>query len=98
MHPKDIKIEDYTYALPDDRIAKYPLAARDASKLLIYKNGTITEDIYANIAAHIPADTLMVFNQSKVVHARLLFKKPSGGMIEVFCLAPGGQYADIQMA
>jgi len=98
MHPKDIRIQDYTYNLPDERIAKYPLATRDASKLLIYQNGLITEDTYANIADHIPADSLMVFNQTKVVHARLLFKKPSGGMIEVFCLAPDGQYADIQAA
>ena len=98
MHPKNIRIEDYTYALPDERIAKYPLKTRDASKLLIYKNGLITEDVYANIAEHIHADTLMVFNQTKVVHARLLFKKPSGGVIEVFCLAPAEQYADIQTA
>ncbi len=88
MNPRDIHIADYTYTLGDDRIAKYPLAARDASKLLIFENGTITEDTYRNIATHIPAETLMVFNQTRVVHARLLFKKPTGGMIEVFCLAP----------
>jgi len=98
MHPKDLRIEDYTYLLPDDRIAKYPLATRDASKLLIYKDGDISEDIYHNIATHIPADTLMVFNQTKVVHARLLFTKPSGGVIEVFCLTPHDQYTDIQTA
>ena len=97
-HPKYLRIEDYTYLLPDDRIAKYPLVARDASKLLIYKDGTITEDIYRNIATHIPANTLMVFNQTKVVHARLLFTKPSGGVIEVFCLSPHDQYTDIQTA
>ena len=98
MHPKYLRIEDYTYSLPDERVAKYPLAERDASKLLIYQNGAITEDIYRNIAAHIPSQTMMVFNQTKVVHARLLFKKPSGGVIEVFCLAPHAQYADIQTA
>ena len=98
MHPKDLRIEDYTYGLPDDRIAKYPLAIRDASKLLIYKEGVITEDNYRNIAKHIPADTLMVFNQTKVVHARLLFTKPSGSVIEVFCLSPHNQYMDIQTA
>jgi S-adenosylmethionine:tRNA ribosyltransferase-isomerase len=98
MHPRDIKIEDFTYELPDERIAKYPLAERDASKLLIYKNSNIVEDSYRNLAAHIPADTLMVFNQTKVVHARLLFTKPSGGVIEVFCLAPHSRYADIQTA
>ena len=98
MHPKDIKIEEYSYSLPDERIAKYPLAERDASKLLIYKGGSITEDIYRNLSTHIPADTLMVFNQTKVVHARLLFTKPSGGVIEVFCLSPHDQYTDIQTA
>lgn len=98
MHPKELRIEDYTYLLPDERIAKYPLATRDASKLLIYKNGEITEDNYRNIAQHIPSHTLMVFNQTKVVHARLLFTKPSGGVIEVFCLSPHNQYMDIQTA
>jgi S-adenosylmethionine:tRNA ribosyltransferase-isomerase len=88
MHPRDIRIQDYTYSLPDERIAKYPAEQRDASKLLVYKDGTITDDSYRNIAAQIPAGALMVFNQSKVIHARLLFKKPSGGVIEVFCLSP----------
>ena len=98
MHPKNLRIEDYTYQLPDKRIAKYPLPERDASKLLIYKEGGISEDVYRNIANNIPDDTLMVFNQTKVVNARLLFKKPSGSSIEVFCLAPYGQHADIQTA
>lgn len=98
MHPKYLRIDNFTYALPDDRIAKYPLAERDASKLLVFKDGNISEDAYRNIAGHIPADTLMVFNQTKVVHARLLFKKPTGGVIEVFCLAPAPQYSDIQTA
>ncbi len=98
MNPKNLRIEDYTYPLPDERIAKYPLAARDASKLLVYKEGIISEDVYKNISKHIPSDTLMVFNQTKVVHARLLFKKPSGGVIEVFCLAPHKQYDGIQTA
>ena len=98
MHPKNLRIENYTYNLPEERIARYPLEERDASKLLIYDNGTIAEDIYKNIAAHIPSGTLMVFNQTKVVNARLLFKKPSGSVIEVFCLAPGAAYADIQTA
>ncbi|MCW3123746.1 MAG: S-adenosylmethionine tRNA ribosyltransferase [Flavipsychrobacter sp.] len=98
MHPKELRIEDFIYPLPDERIAKHPLQERDASKLLIYKEGTITENIYTNIADNIPADSLMVFNQTKVVNARLLFKKPSGSTIEVFCLAPNGQYADIQTA
>jgi S-adenosylmethionine:tRNA ribosyltransferase-isomerase len=91
MHPKDLRIEDFTYDLPDDRIARYPLEVRDASKLLIYRNENISEDVYRSIAGHIEPGALMVYNQTKVVHARLLFKKPSGGMIEVFCLAPHGQ-------
>ncbi len=98
MHPRHLRIEDYTYPLPDERIAKYPLAERDASKLLIYEDGVITEDIYRNISEHLPAGSLVVFNQTRVVHARLLFQKPSGGAIEVFCLAPHSQYADIQTA
>src|SRR5579871_6561772 len=98
MHPQDLRIEDFTYQLPDERIAKYPLAERDASKLLVYKEGLITEGIYRNISAHIPSNTLMVFNQTKVVHARLLFKKPSGGVIEVFCLSPADEQADVQTA
>ena len=97
MHPKDIRIEDYTYLLPDERIAKYPLERRDASKLLVYNGGVISEDTYAHLAQHVPADTLMVFNQTKVVHARLLFKKPTGGAIEIFCLAPADNM-DIQTA
>ncbi len=98
MHPKELRIQDYTYSLPDERIAKYPLQERDSSKLLVYRHGDMTEDTYRNIAAHIPAGTLMVFNQAKVVHARLLFKKATGGAIEVFCLAPHERYADIQTA
>jgi S-adenosylmethionine:tRNA ribosyltransferase-isomerase len=98
MHPKDLKIEDYTYELPDERIAKYPLAERDASKLLVYNKGQLTEDIYRNIAQHIPEGTLMVFNRTKVVQARLLFNKETGGVIEVFCLEPHEQYSDVQTA
>lgn len=98
MHPKELSIADYTYELPDEKVARYPLQVRDASKLLIYKNGQLTEDTYQNIASHIPHSTLMVFNQTKVVHARLLFRKDSGSLIEVFCLEPGDEYADIQTA
>ncbi len=98
MHPKNLRIEDFNYPLSDDRIARYPLVERDASKLLIYNEGKITEDLYRNISEHIPSGSLMVFNQTKVVHARLLFKKPSGGAIEVFCLAPHEHYSDIQAA
>ncbi len=83
-HPKNLRIEDFTYQLAEERIARHPLNDRDASKLLIYKNGTITEDIYKNISLHIPSETLMVFNQTRVVNARLLLKKNTGSIIEVF--------------
>lgn len=89
-HPKELAIKDFTYDLPDERIAKYPLPQRDESKLLVYKNGVIAEDVYKNIANHIPADSLLIFNNTKVVEARLLFQKPTGGVIEIFCLEPFG--------
>jgi S-adenosylmethionine:tRNA ribosyltransferase-isomerase len=98
QNPQDIRIEEYNYDLPAERIAKYPLSKRDASKLLIYKEGIIAEDAYRNISAHIPSDSLLVFNQTKVIHARLLFRKPSGAVIEVFCLEPHEQYPDVQAA
>ena len=88
MHPKNLSIKNYTYDLPDELIAKYPLPQRDASKLLIYKDGQIAEDIYKNIAQHIPSNSLLIFNNTKVVEARLLFQKPTGGVIELFCLEP----------
>jgi S-adenosylmethionine:tRNA ribosyltransferase-isomerase len=96
MHPKNLRIEDHTYHLPDERIAKHPLEERDASKLLIYRDGDITADTYRNIAMYVQGGSCMVFNQTKVVHARLLFKKESGSTIEVFCLAP--EAGDIQTA
>ncbi len=88
MHPKNISILDYTYALPDEKIALHPAAERDSSKLLIYQNGQIKQDIYKNIAAHLPANSLLVFNNTKVINARLLFTKPTGGVIEIFLLEP----------
>lgn len=98
MHPKELSIIDFTYDLPDERIARYPLAERDQSKLLIYSNGQITETIYAELAEQIPSNSLLVFNNTKVVEARLLFEKPNGGRIEIFCLEPHEQYGDITTA
>ncbi len=98
MHPKNLSITDYTYSLPEERIANYPLAERDASKLLIYQDGNIREDVYKNVADHIPADSLLLFNDTKVIEARLLFQKPTGGVIEIFCLEPHEQYPDITTA
>lgn len=91
MHPKNISILDFTYHLPEEKIAAFPLAERDASKLLVYKGGEITEDVYRNIATHIPSGSLLVFNNTKVIQARILFQKPTGGVIEIFCLEPYGE-------
>lgn len=88
MHPKDIAIVDFTYDLPNEKIAVFPLANRDTSKLLVYKDNNIQQDIYQNIAAHLPQNSLLIFNNTKVIAARILFKKPTGGIIEIFCLEP----------
>ena len=98
MHPKNLQISDFTYTLPDERIASHPLAQRDESKLLVYKNGLIEESIYRDIDQFLPAGSLLIFNNTKVVEARLLFEKSSGGVIEIFCLEPADQYADIASA
>jgi S-adenosylmethionine:tRNA ribosyltransferase-isomerase len=96
--PKNISLKDYTYNLPEERIASHPLAQRDASELLIYQRGVIEENTYSYIATYIPANSLLIFNDTKVIEARLLFQKPTGGVIEIFCLAPHEQYADITTA
>jgi S-adenosylmethionine:tRNA ribosyltransferase-isomerase len=98
MHPKDLSITDFTYELPNDRIAKYPLAERDNSKLLVFKNGIITESTYRSIDQFLPANTLLVFNNTKVVEARLIFQKATGALIEIFCLEPTDDYPDITTA
>ena len=90
MEPK-IKIQDFSYDLPDERIAKYPLERRDASKLLIYNkggNGDINESFFFTLSSYVPNGSLMVFNNTKVVPARLFFKKETGAVIEIFCLEP----------
>ena len=83
-----ININDFDYPLPDERIAKFPLEHRDSSKLLVYRNGEITERHFADIGEELPSDTLFVFNNTKVVRARLVMHKPSGARVEVFCLEP----------
>ena len=87
MEPK-IKIQDYTYNLPDERIAKYPLQERDQSKLLVFDAGKIEEKRFVDLPENLPSGSLMVFNNTKVVPARLFFKKSSGAVIEIFCLEP----------
>jgi S-adenosylmethionine:tRNA ribosyltransferase-isomerase len=98
INPKDISISDYQYTLPEKKIAKYPLAGRDESKLLIYQDGNIGSDIYRNIADYLPQDTLLVFNDTRVIEARILFQKPSGGIIEIFCLEPAGEIRETSLA
>lgn len=88
MNTKEIRIEDYDYPLPDERIAKYPLARRDESKLLLYKEGHVGESLFKRIADYLPAGALMVFNNTRVIQARLLFHKETGARVEVFCLEP----------
>ncbi|MEO6219678.1 MAG: S-adenosylmethionine:tRNA ribosyltransferase-isomerase, partial [Ginsengibacter sp.] len=75
MHPKNISINNFDYILPEEKIAIYPLEQRDESKLLIYKNGKIEEDIYKNISNYLPEKCFLVFNDTKVIKARLLFQK-----------------------
>ncbi len=87
-NPKHIRIADYAYPLPDERIAKYPLADRDASKLLLYRHGEIAEDVFHHLPDFIPSGELLVFNNTKVIQARLHFHKATGALIEVFCLEP----------
>jgi S-adenosylmethionine:tRNA ribosyltransferase-isomerase len=84
----DIHIKDLSYELPEDRIAKYPLAERDTSKLLVYKKGDISHDVFRNITAYLPQGALMVYNNTRVIQARLFFQKESGARIEVFLLEP----------
>ena len=86
--PQKIRIEDYNYNLPDDHIAKYPLIKRDCSKLLVYKDEKITDAVFSNLPDFLPDNTLMVFNNTKVIQARLRFQKTTGAQIEIFCLEP----------
>lgn len=85
---KHIKIEDYNYSLPDDRIAKFPLPVRDNSKLLIYKHGSISESHFHSLPDFLDTGRLMIFNNTKVIQARLHFRKETGALIEIFCLEP----------
>lgn len=88
MDTKHIKIADYNYALPDERIAKFPLAQRDESKLLVYQDGHISEDSFCRLTRHLPQGALMVFNNTRVIQARIRFRKETGSLIEIFLLEP----------
>ena len=88
MDPRHIHISDYNYPLPDERIAKFPIAQRDHSKLLIYNKGEVSSDVFYNLPQYLPKGALMVFNNTKVIQARMHFRKDTGALIEVFLLEP----------
>jgi S-adenosylmethionine:tRNA ribosyltransferase-isomerase len=96
--PQTISITSYDYDLPEGRIAQYPLDQRDRSKILVYRKGEISQDIFSSIADHLPGNGLLIFNETRVVHARLLFRKPGGSQVEIFCLEPGSNIKDPQLA
>lgn len=85
---RNIKISEFTYELPEERIAQYPLQERDHSNLLVWEKGNIKKDLFKNISNYIPAGSMLVFNNTRVIHARLFFRKETGAKIEVFCLEP----------
>ena len=94
MNIQEIKISQFNYPLPDQRIAKFPMAERDHSKLLLYRHGQVSEDVFYNLPQYLPKGALMVFNNTKVIQARLHFRKsdaegnPTGALIEIFLLEP----------
>ena len=94
---QNIKIADFTYDLPDERIAKYPLSERDNSKLLVWQNGIIKNNTFNNCVEYLPENAQHVFNNTRVIHARLFFRKETGAKIEIFCLEPI-KPADYQIA
>jgi S-adenosylmethionine:tRNA ribosyltransferase-isomerase len=94
---KNIRIEEFDYPLPDEKIAKYPLEQRDKSKLLIYRNSSIIEDTFTNLPNILPTGAHLVFNNTRVIPARLHFRKTTGASIEIFCLEPA-EPSDYQLA
>jgi len=88
MHPRDLSIQDFTYALPNERIAQQPLAVRDGSKLLVYRSGAISDGVFRELPEQLPPNALLVLNRTKVVNARILFQRETGAGIEVLCLSP----------
>jgi len=94
MHPKNLHIKDFNYDLPKEKIALHPANPRDKAKLLIYQQDEILEDSYTNLIRYLPEKSVLVFNDTKVVNACIHFPKPTGAVIEVFCLEPYGTYTD----
>ncbi len=98
MHPRQIAITDYTYDLPENLIAFYPLPNRDSSKLLVYKNAVLKETVFSNLPEELPEDCSLFFNNTKVINARLSFFKSTGSRIEIFCLEPAGKLTDYSLS
>lgn len=98
MQPQQFQMKDYTYDLPESKIAKYPLAERDSSKLLVYRNGEIVDDTYKHLYRHLPENALLIFNNTKVIQARLIFTTSKGAKIEIFCLEPAEENAELTSA
>lgn len=98
MSTFNINMSEYDYALPDAQIAYEPAEPRDASRLLIVKDNVVSESIFSNIANHLPSNSLLVWNNTRVIHARLIFFKESGARIEVFCLEPVSPEREVQRA
>jgi len=94
MNPGELSISDFTYDLPEDRIAMHPLADRDSSKLLVYREGQITDSIFSQLPSFIKADSIFVFNNTRVINARLKFQKKTGAAIEIFLLEPWGNVSE----
>ncbi len=94
MKPQQISIDDYDYHLPNERIALHPLAQRDSSKLLLYLKGELKETVFAHIDEFLPTESLLVFNNTKVINARIIFTKTTGAVIEIFCLEPFGDISE----
>ncbi|MDQ2862173.1 MAG: S-adenosylmethionine:tRNA ribosyltransferase-isomerase, partial [Bacteroidota bacterium] len=94
MHPKELSIDNFNYHLPEEKIAFFPLTERDQSKLLIDKDGIIKASIYRHLANYLPEKSFLVFNDTKVINARILFTKETGAIIEIFCLEPYEEIKD----
>src|SRR5687768_555102 len=94
----NIRISEFDYDLPDEKIAAHPLPQRDQSKLLIYKNGYISQDVFREVSGHLPPRSMMILNDTRVLEARIMFKKPTGARVEIFCLEPADEYPDISTA
>lgn len=97
MKKEEILIQNYTYTLPNERIAHHPLEKRDSSRLLVYKSGKINEDRFYNLPERLPDGATLILNNTRVIEARVFFTKPTGGVIEIFCLEPHGQSMELSL-